>query len=213
MRIFNLKPLSVCDTNSYIVVSSKNNAALIDAPSDADYIISQLDFYGCKLKKILLTHGHFDHIGAVADLVDKTGCEVYINMFDKSKLTDDEGMLLNFFRIRGCRKYEGEVNVFTDGDVITLDELEFKVLETPGHTSGSSCFICGDVIFTGDTLFSKSQGRTDMPDGNEALMKKSMKKIAAIEEDLIVYPGHMVSSTINEEKRFNPYLTVYLKGE
>ena len=206
MRIFKLKPLSVCDTNCYIVASQQNNAVLIDAPADADYIIEQLEFYGVTLKKIFITHGHFDHIGAVADLVEKTGCEVYIDIFDKNKLSDNSGALANLFRIAGYRSYTGEVNTFNDGDILTLDELEFKVMETPGHSSGSVCFICQDNIFTGDTLFAKSQGRTDFPDGDEELMKKSLAKIASIEEDLHVYPGHMSTSTLKEEKRFNPYL-------
>ena len=78
----------------------------------------------------------------MADLVDRTGCEVYIHIMDKPKLTDDAGMLANLFRIRGHRNYTGKVNVFTEDDILKLDELEFDVLETPGHTSGSVCFIC-----------------------------------------------------------------------
>lgn len=206
MKVFKLKPLSICDTNSYIVISNENNAVLIDAPADADYILSQLDFYGAKLKKIFLTHGHFDHVGAVADLVDKTGCEVYIHYFDKPKLTDENGTLVNLFRIRGHRKYTGEVHVFTEEDVLTLDELEFDVLETPGHTSGSVCFICGNVMFSGDTLFARSVGRTDMPDGSYSSLVKSLRKIADLGGNLTVYPGHMCSTTLDEERRLNPYL-------
>ena len=194
------------------MVSEQNNAVLIDAPADADYILEQIKFYGVNLKKIFITHGHFDHIGAVSDLVDKTGCEVYVDVFDKKKLSDDSGALVDLFRIRGYKKYTGPVNVFTDGDVLTLDELEFKVMETPGHTSGSVCFICGDSMFTGDTLFSKSHGRTDMPDGDENAMKKSLAKIAAIKEDLHIYPGHMNTTMLKEEKRFNPFLMM-VSGE
>lgn len=206
MRVYKLKPLSMCDTNSYIVASNENNAVLIDAPADADYIMEQLDFYNVTLKKIFLTHGHFDHVGAVADLVEKTGCEVYIDIFDKNKLTDDEGTLVNLFRIRGHKPYTGPVNVFTEEDILKLDELEFDILETPGHTSGSVCFICGDCMFSGDTLFAKSIGRTDMPDGDYNAMKKSLKKIADLGGDLKVYPGHMYTTTLMEERRFNPYL-------
>ena len=209
MRIFKLKPLSVCETNSYIVASEKNNAVLIDAPSDANYIMEQLDFYGVTLKKIFLTHGHFDHVGAVADLVDKTGCEVYIHVFDKPKLTDDNGTLVNLFRIRGHRKYTGDVITFTENDVLTLDELEFDVLETPGHTSGSVCFICGNNNFTGDTLFARSIGRTDMPDGSYQSIVKSLAKIADLGGNLNVYPGHMCTTTLDEERRLNPYLSNY----
>lgn len=206
MRVFKLKPLSVCDTNSYIVVSESNNAVLIDAPADAEYIMEQLDFYGVTLKKIFLTHGHFDHIGAVADLVEKTGCEVYISIFDKSKLNDDNGSVANLFMVRGHKNYSGDVILFDEGDILTLDELEFRVISTPGHTSGSVCFLCEDCLFTGDTLFAKSCGRTDMPDGDSLSMRKSMAKLAALSGDYKVYPGHMYTSTLDAEKRLNPYL-------
>ena len=209
MRIFKLKPLSICETNSYIVASEKNNAVLIDAPADADYILEQLEFYGVTLKKIFLTHGHFDHVGAVADLVEKTGCEVYIHPLDRDKLTDDEGMLANHFRVRGHRTYSGDVTVFTENDILTLDELEFDVLDTPGHTRGSVCFICGNAMFSGDTLFARSIGRTDMADGDMQQMISSLKKIADLGGDLKVYPGHMRSTTLDEERRLNPYLREY----
>ncbi|MBR1739536.1 MAG: MBL fold metallo-hydrolase [Ruminococcus sp.] len=212
MRVFRLKPLSICDTNSYLVVSAEDNAVLIDAPADAEYILEQVEFYGCTLKKIFITHGHFDHVGAVADLVEATGCEVYIHALDRPKLTDDGAMLADHFRARGCKKYTGEVKVFTENDILTLDELEFDVLETPGHTRGSVCFICGDKMFSGDTLFARSIGRTDMPDGNFEQMKRSLGKIADLGGDLTIYPGHMGITTLEEEKRLNPYLREFCGG-
>ena len=206
MKIFRLKPLSVCETNSYIVASEENNCVLIDAPADPDYILGEIESHGLTLKKIFLTHGHFDHIGAVADLVDRTGCEVYIHIMDKPKLTDDAGMLANLFRIRGHRNYTGKVNVFTEDDILKLDELEFDALETPGHTSGSVCFICGMNMFSGDTLFSRSVGRTDMPDGSSTALMKSLMKIADLGGNLTVYPGHMNVTTLYAERKYNPYL-------
>lgn len=206
MKIYRLKPLSVCETNSYIVASEENNCVLIDAPADPDYILGEIESHGLTLKKIFLTHGHFDHIGAVADLVDRTGCEVYIHIMDKPKLTDDAGMLANLFRIRGHRNYTGKVNVFTEDDILKLDELEFDVLETPGHTSGSVCFICGMNMFSGDTLFSKSVGRTDMPDGSSTALMKSLMKIADLGGNLTVYPGHMNVTRLDAERKYNPYL-------
>ena len=206
MRVFKLKPLSVCDTNSYLVVSEKNNAVLIDAPADAEYIKEQLDFYNVSLKKIFLTHGHFDHCGAVSDLVEMTGCEVYISIFDKTKLTDNNGSVANLFMIRGFKNYTGKVELFDDSDILSLDELEFRVIATPGHTSGSVCFLCDDYLFTGDTLFAKSCGRTDMPDGDSTAMRKSMAKLSALSGDYHVCPGHMCVSTLESEKKYNPYL-------
>lgn len=206
MKIYQLKPLSICDTNSYIVASEQNNAVLIDAPDDAEYILDQLDIFEVSLKKIFLTHGHFDHIGAVADLVDETGCEVYIHPLDKNKLTDNDEMLSVFFRAKGISNYTGDVTLFTENDILTLDELEFDVLETPGHTKGSVCFICGNVMFTGDTLFARSIGRTDMPDGDINAMMKSLIKIADLGGNLTIYPGHMSPTTLDEERKYNYYL-------
>ncbi len=205
MRILKLKPLSVCDTNSYIVASEKGNCVLIDAPADADYILEQIGLFGLTLKKIFLTHGHFDHVGAVADLVEKTGCEVYIHYKDLPKLTDDNGLLVNFFRLGGVKKFY-DAKPFSEEDILTLDELEFDVLHTPGHTSGSVCFIIGTDMFSGDTLFARSVGRTDMPDGNSELLMKSLKKICDLGGDLNVYPGHMTSTTLDAERKYNPYL-------
>ena len=206
MRIIKLRPLSICETNSYIVISEKGSAALIDAPADADYILGQLDFYGCTLKKIFLTHGHFDHIGAVADLVEATGCEVYIHPLDEKMLRSGDAMLATHFRSRGYKTYSGEVTLFTENDILRLDELEFDILETPGHTPGSVCFICGEDMFTGDTLFRRSIGRTDLDGGNFEQMKKSLAKIADLGGNLNIYPGHMGNTTLDEERRTNPYL-------
>lgn len=204
MQIYTLRPLSVCATNSYIVAGEQGNAVLIDAPDNAGYILSEIEGRGLKLKKILLTHGHFDHVGAVAELAEKTGCEVYIHEADLEKLTDDRKNLVGDFG--GSMKHYSRAIAFKDGDVITMDELEFKVIHTPGHTSGSVCFVCGDSMFTGDTLFAGSMGRTDMPDGDITAMIASLRKLANIKEDYNVYPGHMGTTTLEDEKYFNPYL-------
>ena len=190
MKIYRLKPLSVCETNSYIVASEENNCVLIDAPADPDYILGEIESHGLTLKKIFLTHGHFDHIGAVADLVDRTGCEVYIHIMDKPKLTDDAGMLANLFRIRGHRNYTGKVNVFTEDDILKLDELEFDVLETPGHTSGSVCYFCEDAVFSGDTIFADGYGRTDLYGASEEELRDSVMKLSGMLAGKTIYPGH-----------------------
>ena len=202
MEIYELKPLSLCDTNSFIVASESGSAVLIDAPSDANYILREISDRGLTLKKILLTHGHFDHIGAVADLHDKTGCEVYIHELDLPKLTDDKGMLADYFYVQGLRKFSGAKTV-ADGDIIRQDELEFDVVHTPGHTSGSVCYIIGNVMFSGDTLFARSIGRTDMPDGDMDALMASLKVIDGLGGDLRVLPGHMKETTLDDERRYN----------
>ena len=205
MRVFQLLPLSVCDTNSYIVASNSNNCVLIDAPDDAGYILEQIGLFGLLLKKIFLTHGHFDHIGAVAELVRRTGCEVYIHQNDLARLADGDASAGRVFGISGAEGF-AEGKPFGDEDVLTLDELEFDVLHTPGHTPGSCCFIVKDCMFTGDTLFARSIGRTDLPGGDMAQMHRSLKKILDLGGDLKIYPGHMKVTSLDKEKKLNPYL-------
>ncbi len=205
MEIIKLEPLSICDTNSYIVAAETGNCVLIDAPAEPKFMLSEIEKRGLTLKKILLTHGHFDHIGAVADLAEMTGCEVFIHENDFDKLAFGDGMLSEHFRVRGCRTYSKAVT-FVDGDIIKLDELEFEVLHTPGHTSGSVCFIIEKVMFSGDTLFKRSVGRTDMPDGDYDTLMKSMRTIWNLRGDLRVLPGHMGETTLDEERSYNHYL-------
>ena len=205
MEIIKLKPLSICDTNSYIVASGEGSAALIDAPADADYILGEIMLRGLKLKKILLTHGHFDHVGAVADLAEQTGCEVYIHALDEDKLSGGEsGSLANYFRVRGVKPYKGAVTI-DDDDIIKLDELEFDVVHTPGHTSGSVCYILGDVMFSGDTVFARSVGRTDMPDGSYEKLMNSISVIKELGGNLRILPGHMCETSLDSERKHNPY--------
>lgn len=206
MEIIKLKPLSICDTNSYIVATSEGNAVLIDAPDEADYILDEIMLRGLELKMILLTHGHFDHVGAVAEIAEKTGCEVYIHEMDLDKLKgSQEGTLANYFRVRGVKNYDGAKAV-KDGDIIKIDELEFDVVHTPGHTSGSVCYIVGDVMFSGDTLFARSVGRTDMPDGSYEKLMDSIEIIKDLGGDLRVLPGHMCETSLDSERKHNPYL-------
>ena len=205
MDIYKLKPLSVCGTNSFIVAGKQGNAVLIDAPDDAEYIKNQLDSHGLTLKMILLTHGHFDHVGAVADLAEQTGCQVYIHEQDLQKLTDDSKNLSSYFGCGGVKPYHRAID-FKDGDTIKMDELEFRVIHTPGHTSGSVCFVIEDVMFSGDTLFARSIGRTDMPDGSTMVVLKSLEKLAKLEDNYRVYPGHMADTTLEDEKKYNPYM-------
>lgn len=205
MEIYQLKPLSICGTYSYIVASETGNGVLIDAPENATYIFDEFEKRDLKLTKILLTHGHFDHTGAVASLAEKTGCDVYIHKNDLEKLTDDSKNLAYHFGLSGVRAYKNAI-AFDDGDIIEQDELSFKVFHTPGHTSGSVCFIIEDNIFTGDTLFASSIGRTDMPDGNTKDMLNSLEKLSNLKGNYKIYTGHTKPTTLEDEKYCNPYL-------
>jgi glyoxylase-like metal-dependent hydrolase (beta-lactamase superfamily II) len=187
------------------VASDEGNAALIDAPDDAEYILEQLDVYGLTLKMILLTHGHFDHIGAAADLQNATGCDVYIHTDDMFMVKDGERSKTGMPGI-GVIKSVENVTPITEDSVIKLDEIEFDVLHTPGHTEGSVCYIAGNVMFSGDTLFARSIGRTDMPGGDMRKMEQSLQKIKDLGGNLTVYPGHMNITSLDVEKKMNIYL-------
>ena len=177
---------------------------MIDAPADAGFIISQLRESGLTLKKILLTHGHIDHTGAVCDLAEKTGCEVYIHSSDIAKLYDADLSLSNYLGIP-LKPYK-DAKALSDGDIIIQDEIKFEVISTPGHTSGSVCYISGDVMFSGDTLFYRSVGRTDMVDGDSETLIKSLKRLKEIDYDYTVYSGHGAPTSLADEKAFNPYM-------
>lgn len=210
MKIIKLRPQGMFAVNSYLVVSEKNNAVLIDAPEGSESILAEIEKLGVHLNKILLTHGHCDHIESVAVLAEKTGAEVFIHTNDAPKLTDSYLNLSEYFSMYmdEVTHYEHGICV-DDGDTIIEDELLFTVFHTPGHSSGSVCYILDDVMFSGDTLFRDSIGRTDMPDGDPIRLFASLKTLEQFEgrfDDYRLLAGHGPESTLNREKLHNPYL-------
>lgn len=195
-------------TNCYLVISESGNAALIDAPAGGAGILAEIEKNGASLKKILLTHGHCDHIESVAFLAKETGAQVYIHEMDEKKLSDDYLNLSEYFSEYYDKPVEHFVgaNKVSDGDIITLDEISFKVLHTPGHTSGSVCYICGETMFSGDTIFKMSAGRTDMPDGNSLKLNESLKMLDGLGKDYVLLSGHGDRSTLSNERKYNPFM-------
>jgi len=189
--------LGVLKTNCYIIQSENKNAAAVDIGGESEVLLEFLEKNDLTLKKILLTHGHFDHIGGVEQVRRATGAEVYIHHLDAPKLSD--------FGITDIEPV-AEYNEISDGDIITLDEIQFRVMHTPGHTKGGVCYITDGVIFSGDTLFKNSMGRTDSPDGDYSEMMQSLKKLKMLEGNYTVYPGHDFSTTLNRERLNNPYM-------
>ena len=182
-------------TNCYIIHDeASKSCCVIDPGYDADFILNKLDALGLRLEAILLTHGHFDHVGAVKELAAETSCEVYIHPEDLS---------MPPMMTAGPLYY---TKTYAEGTQLKLSGLEIGVLHTPGHTPGSVCLVVENTIFSGDTLFQGSCGRTDLPGGNWATIVSSLHRLAALEGNFWVFPGHGGSTTLRDEKKYNPYM-------
>lgn len=193
------------DNNCYLLTDEKSGeCALIDCPDFNDEVEA---FIGDKKPKyILLTHGHYDHILGVKKAREKYGSLVYIGEKD-AQMLESSKLSLAVFCMRDRTQEPTKADFFLrDGKVIMLGDLEIKVMSTPGHTQGSVCYICENVIFTGDTLFRLSYGRTDFPGGSMMDMKNSLKKLANLDGDYIVYAGHGKDSTLDFERQHNELL-------
>ena len=187
--------LGAYQTNCYIIhAEHSKTCCVIDPGYDADTILDKLDSLGLVLEAILLTHGHFDHVGAVRDLAAETQCDVYLHPDDLS---------MPPMMTAGQLYY---TKTYTEGTQLKLAGLDIAVLHTPGHTPGSVCLLCDTTILSGDTLFQGSCGRTDLPGGDWATITKSLKRLAALEGNFWILPGHGPSSTLRDEKKYNPYM-------
>ena len=187
-------------TNCYILSDKAANVcAVIDPGDEPERIEKAVSQTGCELAAIYLTHGHFDHYMGVAGLLEKhPDLPVYIHRNDA---VDGRGGELKFPRLS-----EKNQHYYREGDTLKLGTLTVKVLETPGHSSGSVCLVVNDVIFAGDTLFCMSCGRTDFPDGSYPAILRSLARLAKLPGDYWVYPGHDRATTLEFERTNNPYL-------
>lgn len=187
--------LGLYQTNCYIVHNLGSSACcVVDPGYEAEKILNKVQSLGLTVEAILLTHGHFDHVGAVAEIAAETDCAVYISAADLSL----PPMITN-----GKLYY---TDTYPASGRVTAAGIPWTVLPTPGHTPGSVCLICGDVMFSGDTLFCGSCGRTDLPGGNSADILASLKKLAALPGNYRVCPGHGSSTELNWERDSNPYM-------
>ncbi|MEA2022182.1 MAG: MBL fold metallo-hydrolase [Candidatus Caldatribacteriota bacterium] len=193
------------DTNCYLVGCKKNRKAVVIDPGaeeEVDTIVNILQDNNFKLKYIINTHGHIDHIAGNRELKSKTLAGILIHKLDAEMLVDANKNLSSFLNQEICSPPADKF--LEEGDEITFGLLKLKIIHTPGHTPGGISLILNDIVFTGDTLFAEGIGRTDLPGGSYNDIQKSIKeKLLILGDDKIIYPGHGPSSTIGEERRRN----------
>ena len=188
-------PLGAYQTNCYIVYDDNSpDCIVIDPGYEPDTVLLAIKGIKKNLAAILLTHGHFDHVGAVKILAADTDCDVYIH---------ENELSLPATLTAGPLYY---THTYDEGDTLEIAGVSIKVLHTPGHTPGCVCLMIKENLFSGDTLFRDSCGRTDLPGGNGAELFKSLRRLAALPGDYRVLPGHGMESTLDEERENNPYI-------
>lgn len=198
-------PAGVYAANCYILVDEESReCAVIDPGGDAEDLVSFIDETNAKVKYILLTHGHVDHTGAVGYFSEVYGVQAHIHKDDGMFISNGEFMF-------GPLKYKGnivELAMDLEQDkVFSLGGLEIKCIETPGHTPGGVCFLVQDKLFTGDTLFLRSIGRTDLSGGNfNTLIDSINNRLLTLNPETVVYPGHGPQTSIRYERDNNPFL-------
>ena len=201
-----IKPTGPLQANCYLLYDKEGGeAVIIDPGYNGKEFIEILNKKNLKLKYIILTHGHGDHIGGVAELLSTLKTELLIHKDDEEMLTDKikSGTIMI-----GYPDVNVSATVFIkDGDELLLGNEKLTVIHTPGHTKGGVSILTGNKLFVGDTLFNGSVGRTDFPGGSFEELKNSIQnKLFTLSEDVIVYPGHGGATTIKREKNSNPYV-------
>ena len=194
-------------TDCYIITDEESgeSAAVDCALFDGDYEYLLRSSGVSSLKYILLTHGHFDHISGVKKLKETCGGTICIHPDDADCLTDPSKSLNQFTNYAVQEPVTADILV-GEGSVLMLGNTEIKVMHTPGHTRGSVCYLVGDIMFSGDTLFRCSMGRTDFPGGSTKQLFASLARIGQMDGDLAIYPGHGEKTILAFEKEYNRYL-------
>lgn len=196
---------NLAQINSYLLIK-KNQAILIDPGFNGSQIIQYCNEKSVKIEHVILTHGHFDHIKDLNLIANNFDVEMYISEFDLEILNNDD---FNYAKAFGSKfiKPKKNINLLKDNDILSLFEESFLIINTPGHTKGSISIKYGKNLFTGDTLFYNSVGRTDLYSGNQTQLFKSIDKInKSIGNDFLIYPGHGESGFFKEVKQVNPYI-------
>ena len=206
LKVYSYQVGPVC-TNCYFAANTETKETIIiDPGAAADYLIEQIEKEGLRPVAVLLTHGHFDHATAAADVASHFGVQIYAHELEKETL---ENPALNLCAMAGTRGLVFHADVFVkDGEMLDLAGFSIRVLHTPGHTVGGVCyyFLKGNALFSGDSLFCESIGRTDFPKGSMSDLIRTVKeKLLVLPEYVRVYPGHNEETTIEHERVYNPY--------
>ena len=190
-------PVGWLKANCYVVSDEESGkCAVIDPGGNPEIILDYLEKNDLRCEVILLTHAHDDHTGGVYGVMEATGAKVCMHRGDVGLTVRRTGL---------CFQEPPDAVFIGEGDEIAVGALRFRVLETPGHTPGGLCFVCGDALFSGDTLFRGSTGRADLG-GDFDTELRSLRKLAALKGDFDVYPGHADPTTLQHERDSNPYM-------
>ena len=197
--------LGELDTNCYVLWDENRNAMVIDPADEADKILMLIEDEGLSVVAVVLSHVHFDHLLAAEAVCAATGAPLWVGRGDEDALSDPVRNLSGVFQM--CPPVHLKADrLLCDGDVLSVGDLLFTVLETPGHTPGCICLMGEGVLFAGDTLFYDSIGRVDFPGSDIPAMLASLRRLASLPADLQVYSGHGPSTTVGREVRRNPYM-------
>lgn len=204
--IFYQKPVGPMQNFVYLIGDeSTKEAAVVDAGWDIDEIIETTNKDKLKIKKIILTHSHFDHVQRVAELADKAKADVYFHELEYDSIR------------KHINNLSTKIIKLKDNDEINVGKLKIKIIHTPGHTPGSICLLAENKLLTGDTLFVGAIGRTDLPGGDASKLFESLQKLKKLDDKIEVYPGHDYGqtkfSTIGKEKKNNLYFKCKTKEE
>ncbi len=201
---YSVSPLK---TNCYLIIDDKTQKfAIIDPGGWSEKLDRRVYEMGYeKLVYIILTHGHFDHIKLAKELQEKSKAKIVIFKNENEFLSNSNLNLSSQFLCKDLKPFSADV-LLSDGESIYLGDSKIELMHTPGHTLGSSCFISENLIFSGDTIMKETVGRTDLVTGSYLDMKNSLKKIASLKGDYIIYPGHGEITTLNHEKVYNKYI-------